>query len=76
MLEEKPGYSFLSEPRNGFENGHLHILDLMMNSANISLCLLDDQGRWNIPKAREYLERKAAFLKLLMLGNIRRTLHH
>ena len=75
MVEDKPGYSFLSEPRNGFENSHLYVLDLMMNSANISLHLLDDQGRWNILKAREYLERKATFLMLLMLGNIC-TLHH
>ena len=73
IVEGTPGYSFLSEPENGFKDGHLFLLNSMMNLANQDLRLFDEQGNWKVRKAEEYLALKTSFLKLLMLGNILQT---
>lgn len=65
-----PGYSIVDQVwrTSSGEGGHRYMLNLMMVSAKDSERLMDEEGRWDLPKCREYLDLKKRFLQLLMLG--------
>jgi len=65
-----PGYSIIDQVcQTGSERGgHRFMLELMMVSADGSQRLMDEEGRWDLPKCKTYLNSKKRFLQLLMLG--------
>lgn len=50
------------------EGGHHRMMKFMMNQGDVKKRLMDDNGRWNERKVRQYLISKKRFLRLLMVG--------
>lgn len=69
MVNDDPGFSIVNQVTNGLQDGHRHMLGLMMESVQEDVRLLDTEGKWDLPKCRTYLASNKRFLQLLMLGN-------
>lgn len=64
MADNRAGYSFLEDARNGLKTAHFDL------SERACLNLLDglmSHRRWNIPAVNEYLDRERGFVQQLML---------
>ena len=63
----EPFYSILKYTERTEIKGQEHMMNLM-KSIEPSKRLIDTEGKWNLPRAREYLNAKSEFLRLLMKG--------
>ena len=68
MSNTDPSYSFLECCETSAVDGRKYMLDLMKR-LDPSKTLIKDDGRWDLHRARAYLNAKKRFLKLLMVGN-------
>ncbi|KJK87120.1 hypothetical protein H633G_09028 [Metarhizium anisopliae BRIP 53284] len=64
MINSKPGYSFVSHPANGLENGYAQLLANACAQRQ-SLPALSGHGRWNWCAVRQYLRRATELVEMI-----------